>query len=148
MTQEGFLFPGVTVPALLLLGAAALVIRGNLKQAVTRRSAAVFYSAAAVVFWWLCFGPADSHSIGDVLSQTVLAAHLGARIQRAAGPGPLRDDGHALCGSRCRTRGGATRATSSLEPSRPGDPGSGKSRGRQLDTPDAARGPAAAGRSP
>ncbi len=69
MTQEGFLFPGVTVPALLLLGAVALVVRGDVKQALARRSAALFYSGAAVLFWWLCFGPADSDSIGDVLSR-------------------------------------------------------------------------------
>ena len=68
MTQEGFLFPGLTVPLLLVAGALVLLFRGKLREAVATRSAALFYPAAAVIFWWLCFGPASSNTAGDVLS--------------------------------------------------------------------------------
>ncbi|MBA3641419.1 MAG: hypothetical protein H0W53_19540 [Acidobacteria bacterium] len=69
MTQEGFLFPGATVPLLLLAGALVLLFRRHLREAVAKRSPALFYSSAAVMFWWLCFGPASSNTIGGVLSQ-------------------------------------------------------------------------------
>jgi hypothetical protein len=68
-TQEGFLFPGITVPLLLAAGTLVLLIRGHLRRAVAARSAALFYAGAAVLFWWLCFGPADTRSVGDVLSR-------------------------------------------------------------------------------
>ncbi len=68
LTQEGFMFPGMTVPLLLVAGALALIGRANLGQALAKRSAAVFYPVAAVVFWWLCFGPADTDSIAGALS--------------------------------------------------------------------------------
>ena len=61
-TQEAFLFPGMTVIALTLAGAAALVWRGALRQALSRRSAAMFYGLAALVSWWLCLGPSETAS--------------------------------------------------------------------------------------
>ena len=68
LTQEGFLFPGVTVPLLLVAGALVLLITGNLRQALAKRSAGLFYPLAAVVFWWLCFGPGDSDTIAGALA--------------------------------------------------------------------------------
>ncbi len=68
MTQEGFLFPGVTVPLLLVAGALVLLFKRNLREAMAKRSPALFYPAAAVMFWWLCFGPASSNTISGVLS--------------------------------------------------------------------------------
>ena len=57
-TQEGFLFPGVTVIALAVLGLAGLVARRQVRAAVATRSPAMFYGMATLVFWWLCLGPA------------------------------------------------------------------------------------------
>lgn len=68
MTQEGFLFPGVTVPLLVVAGGLVFASKQRLRDALARRSAALFYSGAAVMFWWLCFGPASSNAIGDLLS--------------------------------------------------------------------------------
>ncbi|HJR61391.1 MAG TPA: hypothetical protein VJ813_18415 [Vicinamibacterales bacterium] len=61
-TQEGFLFPGVTVIVLALLGAAALLGRRQMRRAIAQRSPALFYALAAVVLWSLCFGPAEEGS--------------------------------------------------------------------------------------
>lgn len=68
LTQEGFLFPGVTVAVLLAAGAIAFLWRGRLAGAFARRSAAFFYGAAAILLWWLCLGPAATHSLTDALS--------------------------------------------------------------------------------
>jgi hypothetical protein len=57
-TQEGFLFPGVTVAVLAVAGVIALAVRGAIPSAFKHRSPAVFYTAAAVLLWWLCLGPA------------------------------------------------------------------------------------------
>lgn len=68
-TQEGFLFPGVTVIALSAAGLVAVVHRRRLVEAIRTRSAAVFYSAAALVFWWLAMGPSSdpTPSLDDAL---------------------------------------------------------------------------------
>lgn len=63
-TQEGFLFPGVTVIALALLGLAALVGRRQLREAAATRSPAMFYGLAALLLWWLCLGPAPERASG------------------------------------------------------------------------------------
>jgi hypothetical protein len=68
-TQEGFLFPGVTVVLLVLLGAAVLVNRRQLRRAFVRRSPGVFYALAALLFWVLCFGPAEEPSASAVLQR-------------------------------------------------------------------------------
>jgi hypothetical protein len=60
-TQEGFLFPGVTVVALGLLGLAALIFRRQVRDAAAARSPAMFYGLAALLLWWLCFGPPPEH---------------------------------------------------------------------------------------
>jgi hypothetical protein len=67
--SEAFLFPGLTVAALLLAGTAALLGSWRLRDAVTSRSPAVFYATAALVLWWLCFGPSESDSVGAVVSR-------------------------------------------------------------------------------
>ena len=59
-TQEGYLFPGVTVIALALFGAAALVRNRQWRRALEARSPAVFYGASALLLWWLSFGPAEN----------------------------------------------------------------------------------------
>ncbi len=59
-TQEDNLFPGVTVVVLTLLGAAACVWRGRLREAVAHRSAGLFYAGSAILLWWLCLGPANA----------------------------------------------------------------------------------------
>lgn len=68
-TQEGFLFPGVTVIALSLAGFLAIVFRRKLVEATATRSAAVFYGLAALIFWWLALGPSSdpTPSMDDVL---------------------------------------------------------------------------------
>lgn len=66
-TQEGFLFPGMTVIVLALLGAVALVARGKLRPAFLMRSAGIFYGVTALLLWWLCFGPAEETSVGSAL---------------------------------------------------------------------------------
>ena len=66
-TQEGFLFPGVTVIALAVAGSVALVRRGMVRDAIRRRSPGVFYALAAALFWWLSFGPAEDPSLGGAL---------------------------------------------------------------------------------
>jgi hypothetical protein len=106
LTQEGFLFPGITVPALLLAGVVVLLVKGNVTQAVAKRSAAVFYTAAAVIFWWLCFGPSGSSSLGDVLSRpysllTWLPGFSGLRV-------PAR---FAMMATLCAAAGAALAAT-------------------------------------
>ena len=68
LTQEGFLFPGATVPLLLVAGAVVILYKRQLGTALTKRSAALFYPAAAVIFWWLCLGPASSNTVSDVLA--------------------------------------------------------------------------------
>ena len=69
LTQEGFLFPGVTVILLLAAGAVALFTRGWLRHALSRRSPALFYGVAAVFFWWLCLGPADPDAPAAALTR-------------------------------------------------------------------------------
>lgn len=66
-TQEGFLFPGVTVVALTLAGCAALLARRQITRAIATRSAAVFYAAAAVLFAWLSVGPARSIEVSEAV---------------------------------------------------------------------------------
>lgn len=68
LTQEGFLFPGVTVALLLAAGAIVFLFRGCLTGAFARRSAALFYGATAVLLWWLCLGPAATDSLLDAIS--------------------------------------------------------------------------------
>ena len=85
LTQEGFLFPGVTVIALMLAGAAVLLWRGRLAGAIAARSPAVFYAGAALLLWWLCLGPAESASPGALLSRpysllTWLPGYSGLRV--------------------------------------------------------------------
>ncbi|MEX1129095.1 MAG: hypothetical protein WEB50_11060 [Vicinamibacterales bacterium] len=67
--SEAFLFPGLTVAALLLAGASALLWSRRLRDAVTSRSPAMFYAGAALLLWWLCFGPSESDSVGAVVSR-------------------------------------------------------------------------------
>ncbi|HEY0873108.1 MAG TPA: hypothetical protein VGD94_06510 [Vicinamibacterales bacterium] len=66
-SQEGFLFTGVTVAALTVAGLAALVLRRQVRQAVSARSPLVFYSGAALVFAWLSLGPGDDLSLAHAL---------------------------------------------------------------------------------
>jgi hypothetical protein len=66
-TQEGYLFPGVTVIVLVLFGMAALAGRRELRRAIAHRSAGVFYGASAVLLWWLCFGPSEDASLPAAL---------------------------------------------------------------------------------
>jgi hypothetical protein len=61
-TQEGFLFPGVTAITMVLLGAAALIGRRQLRQAFVARSPAMFYGLATLLLWWLCLGPAPEEA--------------------------------------------------------------------------------------
>jgi len=61
-TQEGFLFPGVTVVVLCVLGLAALIGRRQLREAVASRSPAVFYGLATLLLWGLCLGPAPENA--------------------------------------------------------------------------------------
>ena len=61
-TQEGFLFPGVTVIALTVAGTAALLVRRRWRTAIAGRSPAVFYGLATLLLWWLCFGPAPERA--------------------------------------------------------------------------------------
>ncbi len=68
-TQEGFLFPGITVVVVVLAGAVVLALRREVAAAFRRRSPAVFYTAAAILFWWLCFGPARHVSFEAALSR-------------------------------------------------------------------------------
>jgi hypothetical protein len=62
-TQEGFLFPGITVIALVVAGMVAFAVRGRASSALKDRSPAVFYAAAAILLWWLCLGPARHPSL-------------------------------------------------------------------------------------
>lgn len=66
-TQEGFLFPGVTVIGLCLAGALALGARARIRHAIVCRSPGVFYGVTALLLWWLCFGPAQEDSAAAVL---------------------------------------------------------------------------------
>lgn len=68
LTQEGFLFPGLTVPLLLLAGAFVFFKRQHVRDAFAARSPGLFYAGAALWFWWLCLGPADTGSPGAALS--------------------------------------------------------------------------------
>lgn len=69
LTQEGFLFPGITVIVLLLTGAAAFVWQGRLRTAMATRSPALFYAGVALLLWWLCLGPAVSEGVGAALAR-------------------------------------------------------------------------------
>jgi hypothetical protein len=85
MTQEGFLFPGITVPLLLAGGTVALLWQGRVRRAIAARSPAVFYATAALLFWWLCLGPAESDSFRAALSHpysllTWLPGYTGLRV--------------------------------------------------------------------
>jgi hypothetical protein len=73
-TTEGFLFPGVTVVCLVVLGLAARL----------RSKAFVFYLAAALVTAWLCFGPAE------IPSSTTLLWHPYEWLMRMPGFSGLR----------------------------------------------------------
>ena len=67
-TPEGHLFPGVTVIALVLLGAIVLLQRRGAARVVRERSAGLFYASAAVIFWWLSFGPVPPGAgVGEAL---------------------------------------------------------------------------------
>lgn len=56
---EAFLFPGVTVVALIGAGAALSWRQGGWRTALQRRSAFLFYAAAALFLATLTFGPGD-----------------------------------------------------------------------------------------
>ena len=60
--QETFLYPGIAIAVLALVGtAAALLRRGHddtPRDGRTRNRTLFFYGGAAVVMWWLAFGPA------------------------------------------------------------------------------------------
>jgi hypothetical protein len=66
-SQEGFLFPGVTVVTLVAVGLVAILRRRSLREAIAGRSPAIFYGVAALLFWWLSFGPAEDPSLSGVL---------------------------------------------------------------------------------
>jgi hypothetical protein len=55
--QEGFLFPGVTAVALVVVGLVAAARQAWTRRAVALRSPLLFYSAATVIFWALACGP-------------------------------------------------------------------------------------------
>ena len=68
LTQEGFLFPGLTLTALLVAAAAVVFFKDGLRRAFATRSAGFFYLLTALLLWWLCLGPAQSDSLRDVIS--------------------------------------------------------------------------------
>jgi hypothetical protein len=56
-TAEGFLFPGLTAPALVLIGLGVCWRRWGAAGLVRRRSPVLFYAGAAVIMYWLAMGP-------------------------------------------------------------------------------------------
>lgn len=60
---EAFLFPGVTVIAIVLVCAVRLIAKKRLRAAIAHRSAGLFYAASAALLWWLCFGPSEEPSV-------------------------------------------------------------------------------------
>lgn len=63
-THEDYLFPGITVVALLVLAAVFAVARGTYRSAIRRRSPLVFYALVTVVMATLTFGPGSPEAGG------------------------------------------------------------------------------------
>jgi hypothetical protein len=70
-SDEDYLYPGVTVPALIAAGAVAMLLRRS------RQPVFAFYAAAAGVMWLLAFGPAaPDEGLRAVLRPYTLLSHL------------------------------------------------------------------------
>lgn len=73
-TTEQFLFPGVTAIALVLLAAAASLVRaGAGLSALGSRPPLIFYALTACLLWALTFGPRSGHSSAWLHPYTLLA---------------------------------------------------------------------------
>ncbi len=73
-TEEDYLFPGLTVVALITAGLIVGALRVPLRQALARRSPLLFYAGAATLMYALSFGPAppDGGIAGLLHPYTVL----------------------------------------------------------------------------
>jgi hypothetical protein len=62
LTQEDFLFPGITALAVLLVAVVIALRSTGLRAAVHRRSPLLFYGASTILMWWLALGPAPDEA--------------------------------------------------------------------------------------
>ena len=83
--SELYLFPGLTIPLLLIVAVAAGVmsIRATGLRSIGGRAPAIFYAGAALLMWALAFGPADAGVASYLRPYTLLASLPGFGELRA-----------------------------------------------------------------